>query len=302
MPNVWTHNLFGEHLDKEIGYDFLEHKEIYYLGCQGPDPFFYHHFWPWRKDKSVTKIGSLLHKKHCGSFLVEMVQYLKQHPDPLLKAYVFGFVSHHLLDRNTHPYIVYRSGEEGNKHQKLEIMIDTLMMKRFKGVDTWKTPVFKEIDVGKNLPSQIQQMLIYLIKKVHAEKRPDLQLVINQSYQDMIKALKFLFDPTGIKHILLGEMVSPFSYSKKIPNKDFLNLQHTEWFHPTNGIEGSKESFLDLFDRAKQEAIPIYQCIEDYLRGIKPIEQMQSLIGNVSYETGKPCDAKLENQFFELIL
>ncbi|WP_339062845.1 zinc dependent phospholipase C family protein [Tepidibacillus marianensis] len=172
MPNVWTHLLFGERIAIQSGMNFSSHQKEFQLGTQGPDSFFYYHFWPWKKtDQSVLQIGNQIHKKHCGEFLLNMIDYLKEKPNPLLKAYVFGFMSHHVLDRNAHPYIVYRSGEEGNKHQKLEIYIDTLMMKKYKDIDTWKVPVYKKLDLGHNLPQSILAMLTNLMQQVHGVNR-----------------------------------------------------------------------------------------------------------------------------------
>src|SRR5699024_11620976 len=73
--------------------------------------------------------------KHCGPFLIDLIQVAKQR-DKQMKAYVFGFITHHLLDRSTHPYIHYRAGYEGSKHQKLEVQIDTLMMEKYHRLKT----------------------------------------------------------------------------------------------------------------------------------------------------------------------
>src|SRR5699024_11273193 len=79
--------------------------------------------------------------------LIDLIQVAKQR-DKQMKAYVFGFITHHLLDRSTHPYIHYRAGYEGSKHQKLEVQIDTLMMEKYHRLKTWKAASYKEIDVG----------------------------------------------------------------------------------------------------------------------------------------------------------
>lgn len=302
MPNVWTHMLFAERIAHKSNIDIAVYKSVFNLGAQGPDPFFYHNFWPWIKDKSVVKIGGKLHTEHCGEFIIEMLKYLKNNDDDLLKYYVLGFISHHILDRNTHPYIIYRSGEEGNKHQKLEVIIDTLLMKEFNNLETWKTPVYKRIYVGKNLPTIIVSTMSFLLKKVHGIDTPNLSEIINQSYQDMVKALRVLFDPTGIKNKVLGNLISPFSYTKNIPDKDFLNIYRNESVHPAIMEEKSNESFYDIFDRAEKEGINIFIAVVDYLNDHKSIDDVHELIGDISYETGKPCGEKLELKYFYPIL
>ncbi|WP_339062848.1 hypothetical protein [Tepidibacillus marianensis] len=118
----------------------------------------------------------------------------------------------------------------------------------------------------------------------------------------MITALKVLFDPTGMKNKVLGEMVAPFSYTKRIPNTDYLNLRKQEWKHPAAPKEKSTESFLDIFKRAEKEGVMIFKVMEQYLQGTVPIDNVKTLIGNLSYETGKPCDSGLENLHFGPIL
>lgn len=129
MPNIWTHMLFCEEAaDKMERPDaFLQHEAAMKLGAQGPDPFFYYSFWPWTREKPVNQMGLVLHQQKCGDFLMDLIERAKNRDDQV-RAFVFGFITHHILDRNTHPYIHYRAGYEGNDHQKLEVFIDTLMM------------------------------------------------------------------------------------------------------------------------------------------------------------------------------
>jgi len=303
MPNVWTHYLFGERIAEQSGMNFSLNKKEFQLGTQGPDPFFYYSFWPWKKkDFLVLEIGSRIHKEHCGEFLFSMIEYLKISPNAMLKAYVFGFISHHVLDRNAHPYIVYRSGEKGNKHQKLEIYIDTLMLKKYKNMDTWKNPVYKELYLGPKLPHPILEMLANLIRQIHKIDIDNLEQVIDRSYKDMITALKVLYDPTGIKNAILKELISSFSYTKNLPNKDFLNEKKNEWKHPAIPNEKSTESFIDIFNRAEKEGVLIFKTVQEYLQEKVQEDRVKKIIGNLSYETGKPCDSKLENVYFDPIL
>ncbi|OEF99044.1 hypothetical protein BHF71_02335 [Vulcanibacillus modesticaldus] len=303
MPNVWTHNIFAERVAEKAKIDISQARRIYNLGAQGPDLFFYHNFWPWKKKKSLEYLGSKIHKENCGEFLIQMISYIKRHSDlPILKYYVLGFISHHLLDRNTHPYIIYKSGEGGHKHQELEIIIDSILAKDFYDIETWKTPVYKEIYASKNLDSSIQSMIAFLINKVHHIDLPNFERKINRSYKDMITALKILFDPSGLKQKIFGELVSPYTYKRDIPNKDFLNQNKELWLHPANENATSRESFYELLEKAEEEGRIIFLAIEDYLRGFKSLEFIQGLIGNISYDTGESCEEKLKYQYFDIIV
>ncbi len=304
MPNIWTHKIFAERIAEKARLDFTKYHKVFTFGAQGPDPFFYHHFWPWKKKHSFDWIGSKLHSEHCGLFLIEMIKYVKQHPDDwLLKSYVFGFISHHILDRNAHPYIHFKAGNDGKRHTYLEVLIDTLLMKHYYKIDTWRTPVYPQIDIGYDLPSSIQNMLVHLLKEVHEIDISNLNQVINQSYQDMKGALNFLYDPNGIKKRLLGKQVSFYTYAKEIPNKDILNVNHNDWLHPTNEKEVSTDSFFDILQRAEEEGVEIFQAIENYLTGMEAdIQLVEQLIGDISYDTGKACDPTIKLTFFEPII
>ncbi len=302
MPNLWTHMLFGQEIAEKTKLNYREKLHEFNLGAQGPDPFFYHNFWPYKKDKSVSGIGSVIHKEHCGEFLIELLQYAKLHKsDPALTYYTFGFISHHILDRNAHPYIVYKSGEERNKHQVLETTIDTLLAKEFKGIKTWKTPIHKEITIPEASLTLIQKMINHTYMTTH-HKRESIEQKFRAAYLDMIKALRILFDPTGIKNKLLGSLVSPFSHKKKFPSKDYLNKEHKEWLHPTDNTEKSIESFYDIYQRAAEEGIKVFTKIKAYFDDKGTIEQVKEVLGSISYETGKPCDQKLEFKYFDPII
>lgn len=307
MPNVWTHILFSEKVVEKAGLTeyVKEVNPFLKLGSQGPDPFFYHNFWPWR-EKPVTEIGSKIHYEQCGPFLMKMINYGYIHKyQPKLLAYILGFVTHHLLDRHTHPYINYRSGTEGNRHQKLEIIIDTILMKKWRNIDTYKVPVYKELYVGQPLFEPINLMLSDLIKDIFPEEEKKLPVnFVKQSYTHMILALKVLHDPTGLKNKLLKERISPFSYQKHLEEKDYLNEFNTKWLHPTNNLEHSSDSFLTLFSNAEKEGIEILSLISDYWNtGDQEVYSLlEDKIGNISYDTGKDCTLNIENQYFDPIL
>ncbi|TLS36585.1 zinc dependent phospholipase C family protein [Pseudalkalibacillus caeni] len=306
MPNVWTHILFGEKIAKKAGYDPAAGLEAYFrLGTQGPDPFFYHNFWPW-KSTPVQEIGEKIHYTRCGQFLMEMIEYGKEHQhDTKLTAYTLGFITHHILDRNTHPYIIYRSGNEGNRHQKLEIIIDTLLMKKLRNIETWKTPVYEQIFVGKKLDHQIEQMLTSLVDRLFpgAHSRMPANYV-QVSYQHMVKALKVLYDPSGWKNRILGNLISPFSYQKNFEEKDYLNEEKNTWLHPAVEKEENNASFYELMENAEDEGIEILELVLQYWKtnDTETRETLKEKIGNLSYDTGKDCTAGLENKHFEPIL
>lgn len=303
MPNIWTHMLFCEEVIDSIGVTKSIPKNSYILnlGAQGPDPFFYFNFWPWKKDGSVNHIGNLLHTEKCGEFLIDLIGSVKGQSDEL-KYYTFGFVTHHILDRNAHPYIHYKAGYEGNNHSKLEIIIDTLMMERYKNLKTWKTPVYKEIHLNKQLKTDIAELLYQTIKKHFPNQEQNTRKNIIKSFNDMKLALKILADPHGWKNKLLHSMVSPFSHQPILDHKDYLNLEHNTWHHPATN-EPSQKSFIDLYEQGRIEAVEIMKKVIGYWQndGTK-LEELAVSIGDISYDTGLLLNRNLQNQFCDPII
>ncbi|SES69145.1 Zinc dependent phospholipase C [Oceanobacillus limi] len=302
MPNIWTHMLFCEDVVDSIGKPnpFPANEKFMNLGAQGPDPFFYHNFWPWIKEDAVQEVGLKLHQEQCGSFLLDLITAAKSLNDHV-RAYVFGFVTHHILDRNTHPYIHYRAGYEGNKHQKLEVIIDTIMMEKDKNLKTWKVPVYKEINVGSSLHDDIVHLLDKTIKRHYNNVKLD-ETDINKAYQDMKLALKILADPYGWKNLLLKSMISSFSHRPLKDQEDYLNINKDTWYHPATK-EPSTKSFIDLYEQGRIEAIEITSSILSYWNDDNVTENhLYDLIGDISYDTGKPLELHLENRYSDPIV
>lgn len=307
MPNIWTHIIFAE--ETTMNLDWIpksdDEKAYLRLGAQGPDPFFYYRFWPWIKDKPAVEVGDKIHHELCGPFLLDMIQSVQRDSNPLLKAYVIGFVTHHLLDRNAHPYINYRSGNVGRKHQELEFTIDTIWMEEKRGIITWKTPVYKEIDVGPTLNESVEKMMETNISKHFpelSEKMP--QGFVDDSYKDMIKAQKVLSKFAGRKSRWLPHDVAALVFKPIDSNIDFLNRNKVEWIHPTNVEEKFLASFDDLYEQGMAEAAELLPEIIRYWNtgAEEALENVNKTLGNISYSTGKDCSLGLENKFFEPIL
>ncbi|MGM8366301.1 zinc dependent phospholipase C family protein [Virgibacillus sp. W0181] len=305
MPNIWTHIQFCEDVIDLIPYTqqlFADHEAYLKLGAQGPDPFFYYNFWPWIKNGPVQTIGQKLHTEKCGDFLMELIDAGK-HESTVVQAYIFGFVTHHILDRNTHPYIHYFAGYEGSNHQRLEVIIDTLLMKNHHNLKTWKTPVYKEINIGRSIDKQIVHLLYSTINRYYPEIRQEKAAYIQKSYRDMKLALKILADPYGWKNKLLGSIVSPYSHQPVRAERDYLNLRHATWHHSATNKPSTK-SFIDLYKEAQVEGVEIMKQILHYWEesGTASRAHVIDLIGNISFDTGLSLAYDRKNKYSDPII
>jgi hypothetical protein len=136
MPSQILHTLFGEDVTGEIyrriGPRFgivadkawekisREYRAAFFLGCQGPDIFYHNQ----RTRPVALEYGSLLHRRGYGLFSAILLKMGLPDPPPdeedirmgrrekginALGAYSLGFMTHAVLDRFCHPYIVYKS-------------------------------------------------------------------------------------------------------------------------------------------------------------------------------------------------
>ena len=64
-------------------------RQIFSLGCQGPDFLFYHNFLPWKKDKKLIELGSRMHKDACGPFLLELIHRYEAEASTMLRLSTF---------------------------------------------------------------------------------------------------------------------------------------------------------------------------------------------------------------------
>ncbi|MGF7058045.1 zinc dependent phospholipase C family protein [Brassicibacter mesophilus] len=329
MPDILTHILCGQDtvkcLENSSWKSIIASKpKIFNLGCQGPDMFLYNDFWPCIKDKRGLKYGRMMHTQKTGDFLIESISYLNEEEIDkdnfrIIFSYISGFICHFSLDRNAHPYIHYHAGaHDANKtetrrfagyHKRLELIIDTILLNERENAESFKYPVYQEIDVGKSLPKSIVRYLAHTIGKVYSPKK--IINYINDSYKDFTTVLKLSYDPSGIKKGLLtvADVVSKddiayktLIYPRKIDSQiDYMNSSRNIWNHPCNKDETYSHSFYDLYDKAVVESTDMINAFIAFLENKINISQLKEFFPNISYHTGKIIDEKCELKYYEPI-
>lgn len=312
MPNIWTHLIFGQQALQETGesgrIDEPLLKRLFNFGCQGPDFLFYHNYLPWKKNPTMNRLGSAMHNHHCGPVIMDMLDHVaslsEEAPDrqPAV-VYALGFVLHHVLDRNMHPFVFSRSGFRKWDHQRFEVMMDTLIAKQLLGIDTWRTQVWRELDYGRRLPDSVVEMF----EQITACHYPELAASIEaedwqQAARDMVQAQRLFYDPTGIRRLLTFGQFEALVYKKRLPPLDILNERRQPWIDPTNAAIRHDESAWMLWEQAMTEAKAIIGAIVAWLEeeraarlqtsSANPTAQrshVAALIANRSYESGLDC-------------
>ncbi|MFC0215141.1 zinc dependent phospholipase C family protein [Paenibacillus chartarius] len=312
MPNLWTHVLFGEALAGRLGFrldlEAAGQLNLYRLGCQGPDLLFFHRFLPWQRG-SMTQLGSAMHERHCGPVLMDFADKAREHgADSALARYVLGFFTHHVLDRTMHPYVFYRSGYRKWDHQRFEVAMDTLLVHRMRGIETWRFPAWKLIYNGPSLPDSVTDMLAATASAYYPELTgPYDSSDWQQAYLDMVRAHRLFHDPSGLKTLLTLGRIAPLAYKRRPPAADFLNEARREWRHPSDMAVVSTASIMDMWDDAMAEGEHILRTALSYWTVKHPAaaeearRELAGLIGNRTYDSGLPCEEPLPLQYADPI-
>lgn len=303
MPNIWAHIQFGREAlaERHPAEEDADHawKRAFQLGCQGPDFLFYHHFFPWQPASPLYALGSQMHGVRCGPFLLDLLEQAGKrgtgHP---AFAFAYGFLLHHVLDRNMHPYVFSRSGFGKWRHQSFETAMDSAIMHRRAGIHTGSIPVAQEIDTGGRLPGELTEAFYKLVQRHYpvwaGRITPDL---IDEAVSDMVRAQRLFFDPSGWKGKLLFRQLQPFSPPRRLPGWDVLNDARKPWIDPCDRTVRHSESVDDLWEAALNDARLTAGAALDW-QTAEASERADAAafraifaerLGNVSYETGRTC-------------
>lgn len=134
MPAIASHYLFGQEVYREMiirnRKDIIallrKHKLDYNMGLQGPDPLFYYK--PTMKNKFVD-YGHQIHSEPATLFLRNAGRYIQETKDIRAFVYAMGFVSHYVLDHESHETILELAPKTPD-HIKLETELDRELLLR----------------------------------------------------------------------------------------------------------------------------------------------------------------------------
>lgn len=322
MPNIITHVLFAERvlqeMDKMDIRNLIEkYPALFDIGSNGPDFLFFYHAKPWEafKNHRLNEIGSHMHAAHINAFYETAIDCIKKQQKEDIKemmmVYLFGHLCHWALDKTTHPYVFYKTGNCKGKsafyHHRFEAMIDTMMLKRIKGVNIKDYPIYHICTYDEEILRAIARIYVPVAKTVYHQ---DIKVFeIREALNSWYDIQKMLYDPHNIKFPVLQSLekvahqswaISGHIIRKKSDDRyDVLNEAKSMWVHPCDDHLTSTKSFVEMFDEAielaKQVIIKAYGCIE--YDG--DIEHVVHILKNQAYDTGMDGDRQF--QFFDVI-
>jgi len=296
------------------------HRGAFALGCQGPD-IFYHS----RGRRPVGfEYGSLLHRRGAGAFSAELLEAgipAQRRDDGLnaLDAYALGFITHAILDRFAHPYIVYKSARllpsknetfrTDHAHAFFERIIDVTMLKILRGAEIsfWDQDDLLT-ETCENPPPGLKELLSEALVRAFPEragKDGKLKERIDNTFHDCAyfyhltapsQTMLALVGSSDARQFPLKKRHLIYLYPEELSGHiDYLNLEKCSWFYPAGDGKEDTRSFPELYEEALNTAADsLSGIVGGYLgEGIFSSDEAVQAIGNgglsIVDKNGKPC-------------
>ena len=324
MPATITHAYFANDL-----YDILpiglkklliDDKLKLRMFSQSTDPFIFYNLLK-RKDQHIRDFQKYFHQNKSQDFFINLVNYIKYnnyYQNSEVMAFLYGFISHYILDSKLHPFIIYKTGmvnEEDentykyrNKHEYMENFLDNYMIKQKENITPYNFKFYNFTFDLKPFSKELIEVMDYTFKETFNFK--NFSKYYYKALKDMYKSLKYLrYDKYGLKMVCY-KTIDKFTSNKTFklqavsyhtPLKDefnYLNLNHSTWIHPSLKREKHTESFIELYSIALKDTKKIITDVNSYLKGTKKVN-LKNVFKNNSYLTGKNCNNKNILKYFE---
>ncbi len=320
-----THDIFArevyQKLNKKIQNKFKNELPIYQAFSQSHDNLFYYKSLNIRENKRIYFIGKIGHRRKTQDYLINIIKLIKRyHLEQYQQdiAYLYGSITHYVLDSTLHPLIFYKTGiydpvKKLAKHKKykgmhalMERTIDSYYYRKYYKED-YKTCKLSKINIKPKLSID----LITLINMVYKETYniEEVGLYQKKGINDSRRIFRlFIQDRLGIK-AKIYKLLEKFKHS----NKDtltcfstrykydikYLNLEHKKWNHPCDKDRIYTDSIEDLYNESIDKCLKIFDEVYKVLYEDKDINSLKKVIPNISYSTGLELNNNKEMKYFE---
>jgi len=314
LPGFITHYICGEAIINALPQDIKDvlknRQQLYNVGCQGPDMFFY--YLPGLLKKKMKNLGVDMHKTHIRDFFSNMLEN-QNNADAeerlMLFSYICGYLSHYSMDAHAHPYVYYKSGfrVDGDKtprlrysvrHRSFETAIDVLLLKIMSGEKPANKKLWQLISADKSHANVIANALSSAISLTY--NRDISQKEVFSAIRYMVVLTRILQSNRGrrkrlmelAENLMIGEKaVSSLIHLQEIKDGvDYLNLKKSPWFMPWDGDNEINYSFGEMYNKAVVEATELIKENYKYLNDMITKEELLLSIGNRSLASGLDLD------------
>jgi len=275
------------------------------LGAVAPDIFYYYHFLSPLRSKNAQFWGDLHHHKNPFSLIFTFLDQLGDLDDEIvynkLLAFTYGFICHCAVDIVTHPYIFYISGDYYNvdpkissaaqvNHLRVEFALDSFLLEFRWGMNPHSYDFNQYIDIRtpkrkdrmdsvvwyfwqnglhETYPREFNKQYIGSKKKIIPGD------LINDSYIGFMEFHRLLdsrstfmrgflkaFDFLTLYRFKSSVLVLPVRQDIDVR---IMNEDKRPWFYPAMPTKMSRETFIELVNRAASESIDAMTKASEFL-------------------------------------
>ena len=319
MPRAITHYLFSQDcLDNlnhiEIKNIIKNNMDLYILGSQGPDFFTYYNKIPIFCNKNFSNISNLIHNKNINLFFKNMIFYSVDNScikeifkdsnfNEITIAYLYGFLTHYILDKTIHPYIFnlqyklkdqYKFKNSMSLHKSIETHIDCILLYKFKNIEPYKCKNYATFKLSTTEFLIISDMYKFLIKNTFNKS-------IN--YNDVYKCISTFKRTENFLNTSTNFYSKPYLHIKnlfcenknldsmvyldhKVCVNDLINISNSKWKDPFSKNIYTK-SLLDLYYESINSFIYISNLLNLYIDNKITINDFLVKINNCSFLTNQ---------------
>lgn len=222
MAGTLTHNKFAHDIYDNLKSLDLD-KDYFIIGNQGHDLIEFIRIYEYPFKGIIFKSVYELQMVDLNVFKNSISKVSKE-----AKSFLYGYISHELLDRKVHPYIDLVSNYDHKKHAMLESVID-IKINDINNIDKYLP---KKINLSETFKKEISEVFLNYFHKAKYSKR------ILKNVNNVTHFLKFYrFDKTGIKKVFYSIM----------------GVKYLSFHYSQNELDVNIDEFLKLYNEAKNE-------------------------------------------------
>ncbi len=288
MPKINTHLDFANEVIQGIESSKLaeinsNNKREFLIGSIFPDIFFY------RINKRLFEMSEYIHGKEgnkTNELLFDILNVAKEKQDEKILAFVFGFVTHTVLDMKLHPLIYYLAGNyyDENKERQSEAVYQHIKL---------ETMLDKSIAGKNNINGQLKSVkFLKLLKDVLNQKE-----IYFKDIQISHKIILFIdskFLPRrsvhGLARILVKIKLLDRKYLGLFYNEvknEKIDLDKMMQYRDLITGEQKKASFNILLQEALEEVILRIEMAYKYYNGETSLKEAKKVIKGENLSVGK---------------
>lgn len=227
--------------------------------------------------------------------------------DKSVKSFLYGYVSHHILDSYFHPFIMqYALDYLPIKHTpwlhgEIETLYDTLFITKKLGVSPPTYKVYKDFcyynTISETLTSNIDTSIYSTYNIKNCGQKFKRAFWLNSGYMRLYR-----YDHYGFKKkfaiitnpiVKLGADKFFYDENRLHELKKYMNINRTEWINTYSNLSFN-DSFDDIYSKALYDTVTLINKIEVTLeKGKVNRDLIYDIVPNRSAITGTKCGIKL---------